>query len=133
MRGKFIDAREVRRETLQWGSLAWFSNPVVTGAQQLVVIEVTLDPGEGHNFHKHPRQEEVIYVLEGTVEQWVGEQNRILKRGDSAFIGADGVHASFNTSGEPARLLAILSPCIGAEGYELVDVADHQPWNSLRR
>lgn len=133
MQGKFITAQEVDRESLEWGSLAWFSNPEATGAKHLVVIEVTLDPGEGHDFHKHPRQEEVIYVLEGAVEQWVGEQKRILNRGDSAFIRADTVHASFNTSTQPLRLLAILGPCIGVEGYELADVADQQPWSNLRK
>ena len=43
-------------------------------------------------------------------------------------LRADVVHASFNTSDRNARLLAILGPCIGPEGYELVDVADQEPW-----
>ena len=42
------------------------------------------------------------------------------------------VHASFNVSSEPAKLLAILGPCSGSEGYELVDVANEAPWNGLR-
>jgi len=133
MQGKFITAQEVERESLEWGSLAWFSNPKASGAERLVVIEVTLAPREGHNFHKHPQQEEVIYVLEGVVEQWVGEQKRSLNSGDSAFIPADTVHASFNVSRQPIRLLAILGPCIGAEGYELVEVADQEPWSVLRK
>jgi quercetin dioxygenase-like cupin family protein len=132
MRGKFISSTEVKREQLDWGSLAWFSGPTDSGSKHLVVLEVHLSPAGGHNFHKHPNQEEVIYVIEGEIEQWVDQQKRILRPGDSAFIGADIVHASFNVSDQDASLLAILGPCIGPGGYELIDVAKLEPWASLR-
>jgi len=133
MTGKFISSTEVKREELNWGSLAWFSSPTASNAKDLVVLEVILGPGGGHNFHKHPNQEEVIYVIEGEVEQWVDREKRMLRPGDSAFIGADVVHASFNVSDRNTKLLAILGPCIGSEGYELVDVANQEPWVSLRK
>lgn len=132
MTGRFITAQGVKREQLAWGSLAWFSSPQASNAKDLVVLEVTLSPGGGHNFHKHPHQEEVIYVIEGQIEQWAGREKRMLGPGDSAFIGADVVHASFNTSNQQAKLLAILGPCVGEGGYELVDVAQQEPWASLR-
>jgi len=132
MSEKFISLVHVRREEAEWGSLAWFSSPAVSKARNLVVIEVTLNPSGAHSFHKHPKQEEVIYVIEGEIEEWIDTEKRILRRGESAFIPADVVHASFNLSNQNARLLAILGPCIGPEGYELIDVADQEPWASLR-
>jgi quercetin dioxygenase-like cupin family protein len=132
MTGKFISSTEVKREELEWGSLAWFSSPAASSSKDLVVLEVTLRPAGGHNFHRHPNQEELIYVIEGEIEQWVGQEKRVLRPGDSAFIGADVVHASFNVSDRNAKLLAILGPCVGSEGYELVDVAGEEPWVSLR-
>ena len=42
------------------------------------------------------------------------------------------VHASFNVSDRNAKILAILGPCIGAEGYELVGVSTLEPWAHLR-
>ncbi len=132
MSGKFIPAAQADREQLDWGTLAWVSRPQTTGAKDLVVIEVNLSPGGGHDFHKHPEQEEVIYVIEGTVEQWLREEKQMLSSGDSVFIPADTVHASFNTSASTAKLLAILGPCVGSEGYELVDVSADAPWNALR-
>jgi hypothetical protein len=42
------------------------------------------------------------------------------------------VHASFNVSERNAKILAILGPCVGAEGYELVDVSRQEPWAHLR-
>ena len=132
MAGKFVLSRDTPQEVLDWGKLRWMSHPPSTGAGQLTVIEVSILPGHGHNFHKHPEQEEVIYVVSGEVEQWLGTEQRILRASDSVFIPADMVHASFNTGTEEAKLLAILGPCVGDQGYELVDVADEAPWNSLR-
>jgi quercetin dioxygenase-like cupin family protein len=132
MSGKFIPAAQADREKLDWGTLAWLSRPTTTEAEQLVVIEVNLSPGHGHNFHKHPEQEEVIYVIEGSIEQWLRQEKRMLNPGDSVFIPADTVHASFNVSSRPAKLLAILGPCVGPEGYQLVDVSGDAPWNALR-
>lgn len=128
----FTFSAEVAPEVLDWGSLRWLSNPPTTGAAQLTVIDVTLEPGKGHDFHKHPDQEEVLVVVAGSVEQWVGEEKHLLGPGDSAFVRADEVHASFNVGTGNARLLAILGPCKGEIGYELVDVADQAPWKDLR-
>ncbi len=86
MTGKFISSREVKREQVDWGSLAWFSSPVASAAKNLVVLEVNLRPPGGHDFHKHPDQEEVIYVLEGEIEQWVDREKRILRTGDSRKV-----------------------------------------------
>jgi quercetin dioxygenase-like cupin family protein len=133
MPGKFVIARDVKPEVLDWGQLRWLSNPPTTGARDLTVIHVTLAPGKGHDFHKHPDQEEVIYVVAGQVEQWVDREKRILGPGDSAFLPAGMVHASFNAGGGDANIVAILGPCTGATGYEVVDVSGEAPWNTLRR
>ena len=132
MGGKFVLAGDTKPEILDWGRLGWMSNPPNTGARDLTVIDVTLLPGKGHNFHRHPDQEEVIVVLAGKVEQWIDRDKRVLTAGDAAFIPADMVHASFNVGDSEAKLLAILGPCVGPIGYELVVVAGDPPWNKLR-
>jgi quercetin dioxygenase-like cupin family protein len=132
MSGKFVLTQDVEWEHLEWGELGWISRPTVTGAKQLTIIEVHLNPGHGHNFHKHPDQEEVISVVEGEIEQWLETSKQILKPGEAIFIAPDVVHASFNVSNQPAKLLVALGPCVGEGGYELVEVADQEPWKSLR-
>jgi quercetin dioxygenase-like cupin family protein len=129
---KFFVASELEPVNLDWGVQYWLSDPKSTGAEELVVILVEISPGFGHAFHRHPNQEESIFVLNGEIEQWLETENKILKEGDSAFIPKDMVHASFNVSEEPVKVLAILGPCIGEEGYELVDVSDQAPWKNLR-
>ena len=121
-KGKFINQQNLHKNIFDWGSTGRVSDPEMTGAKDLVVLDVTLLPGKGHSFHKHPQQEEVIFVLEGTIEQWIGEKKKILQAGDSAFIPADVVHASFNITEENARVLAILGPCVGEQGYQVVEV-----------
>jgi quercetin dioxygenase-like cupin family protein len=132
MRGKFIKAADVDREQLDWGELGWICRPSITGAADITVIEVTLIPGGGHDFHKHPDQEEVITVISGEIEQWLEQEKQILTAGDSIFIDADIVHASFNTGDVPAKLMVTLGPCVGEGGYEVVEVADQAPWKGLR-
>ena len=132
MSGRFTSSNEVERDQLDWGELGWLSRPETTSASASTVVEVTLPPGQGHDFHKHPHQEEVIYVISGEVEQWIAAEQRTLRAGDSAYIQADTVHASFNTGDKLARLIVVLAPCIGEGGYELIDVSDQSPWNTLR-
>ncbi len=132
MGGKFITGGQTKWDSLDWGRLGWISNPTSTGAAQLTVINAKFLPGNGHDFHKHPDQEEVIYVIAGQVEQWVDRDKRILGPGDAAFIPAGMVHASFNVGTDEVSIIAILGPCIGEIGYGVVEVADEVPWRGLR-
>lgn len=132
MPGKFIPHAQLEPANVEWGSLAWISHPPATGAHQLTVIEVILAPGKGHDFHYHPDQEEVIYVVEGQIEQWLETERMVLRAGDSVFIPAALVHASFNTGDTPTKFLVTLGPCVGESGYDIVEVAGEAPWNSLR-
>lgn len=132
MEGKFILAAGTPSTTLDWGHLRWVSNPDSTGARHLTVIDGEIFPGKGHDFHHHPNQEEVIAVLEGRIEQWIGDEMRMLSRGDCAFIPAGLVHASFNPGPEPARLMAILGPSEPGAGIEQIDVSGEAPWRDLR-
>ena len=132
MKGKFVLGQEIEREQLDWGEMGWISHPSNTQAKLLTVMEVTLGPGGGHNFHKHPDQEEVISVVSGEIEQWLESEKMTLKPGDSIFIQPDVVHASFNVSSQPAKLMVVLGPCVGETGYEVVDVSGEAPWQSLR-
>jgi quercetin dioxygenase-like cupin family protein len=132
MAGRYVSKSQAKRDKQDWGEMAWMSGPATTGTEKLTVIEATLSPGHGHDFHTHPDQEEVMYVLEGQIEQWIDRNKKVLERGDSAFIPAGAVHGSFTVGNAPAKLLAILSPCSGPEGYVLVDKSGQEPWKSLR-
>jgi quercetin dioxygenase-like cupin family protein len=129
----FLLHDELERDTPYWGSMAWISRPSTSGASDLMVAEVEFAPGGYHNFHFHPGQEEVLHVLAGEVEQWVDREMKLLGPGDSAFVGRDVVHASFNVASGPSRILVVVGPCVPPDGYVAVEVADAEPWRSLRK
>lgn len=131
MAGAFKPAAALERQQHDWGVFAQVSGPR-DGLAGIVAIEATFLAGKCHDFHLHPGQEEVIYVIEGTIEQWVERDRRVLEPGDSVVIPASAVHASFNDGTQAARILAILSPAVGDEGYGVEDVSGDEPWASLR-
>ena len=130
--GRFFSRNDLAWEAPYWGRMAWIARPDVTGSQDIVVGEVEFAVGGHHNFHYHPGQEEVLYVLEGCVEQWLDREHRVLGPGESVFIGRDVVHASFNVSDGPSRIVVVVGPCVGEQGYVAVEVGDAEPWNRLR-
>jgi quercetin dioxygenase-like cupin family protein len=133
MNGKFLPQNQLEIEMAAWGAMSYISRPSTTGAKDIVCIIVELAPGGFHNFHYHPGQEEVIYVLEGEVEQWIEAEHRVLKPGDSVFLGNSVVHASFNIGASTAKLFVVVSPCVGEAGYGAVDVSGEEPWKGLRK
>ena len=129
---RFVKKADVDDEQFDWGVIGWRCVPA-TGAKQMVVMDVTLEPGEGHDFHRHPGQEEMIIVKRGRITQYLERESTTLEPEDSVFIEADVVHASFNEGDETAHLQVIIAPSLGeGSGYGLVDVSDQVPWASLR-
>jgi quercetin dioxygenase-like cupin family protein len=128
----FVKQSGMVTDHVDWGSIGWRTRPVNTSCKTFVVMDVALEPGFGHDFHKHPEQDELITVLAGKIEHWIEQEKTILEAGDSVYLDKDVVHASFNVGDETARLLVVLAPSVGDEGYQLVDVASEAPWASLR-
>jgi quercetin dioxygenase-like cupin family protein len=129
---RFVLAGDVRQERFDWGVIGWRCIPEVTGSERLAVLDVVLEPGQGHDFHTHPDQDEMIIVKSGHIEQWIDRDRQELEPGDSVYIEAGVVHASFNTGSEDSLLQVVLAPSVGEGGYELVDVSAEEPWASLR-
>ena len=73
--GAFKPGSSLTRDQHDWGVFAQVSGPR-DGLAGIVAIEATFLPGKCHDFHRHPGQEEVIYVIEGTIEQWVSIRSR---------------------------------------------------------
>jgi quercetin dioxygenase-like cupin family protein len=130
---RFVKRSDVEQEQFDWGVIGWRCVPA-TGAEQIVVMDVKLEPGEGHDFHRHPGQEEMIIVKRGQITQYLERESTELGPEDSVFIEADVVHASFNEGDETADLQVIIAPSLGeGSGYGLVDVSAEEPWASVRK
>lgn len=128
---RFVGLDDPVRFRSQWALEEWLCRSDVVPNQHLLLVRATIEAHGSHPFHKHPTREEIIYVLSGRAEQWVGDQRRVLSAGEMAFIPTGEVHATYNPHDEPLTFLAILSPADAAEPG-IVDVSMEEPWRSLR-
>jgi len=67
--------------------------------------------------HFHVAVDEVLYGLEGTLTQTIGNETRELKAGDKCFIKRGTVHGFTNAHDTPARVLCVLSPASIGPAY----------------
>jgi quercetin dioxygenase-like cupin family protein len=67
-----------------------------TPGREAVQVRVDIEPGVSFPKHSHPG-EEIIYVLEGTLEYQIEDQPPVtLKAGDVLFIPAGAAHTAKN-------------------------------------
>lgn len=73
--------------------------------------------------HRHTREDEYSYVLEGRVGALLGDEALVGTPGDLIFKPRNQWHTFWNAGDEPARILEIISPA-GFEQFfaELVDL-----------
>ena len=90
--------------------------------EHLLLVRANMEPFRSHPFHNHPTREELIFVISGQAEQWVGKEHRILKPGEMAFVPMGAIHGTYNPFPETLIFLAILSPAQAPEPG-IVDVS----------
>jgi quercetin dioxygenase-like cupin family protein len=129
---RFVTASEKVDFLSPWTLEEWLCRSDIVNNEHLMMVRANMEPGRDHPFHCHPTREEIIYVISGKAEQWVGHQKRILGPGDMAFIPMGEVHGTYNPFDEKLVFLAILSPA-KADEPGLVDMSTEEPWKSLRK
>ena len=88
------------------------------GGQSMGCFEMRVPPGSNvPPPHSHRANEELVYVLEGTLRYTVGDETRDLRPGDSMATPRGVVHAFANPHAGAARALVINTPDIGAEYF----------------
>lgn len=84
----------------------------------LDMFEMTCPPeGRMPEPHYHRDWDETVYGLEGVTTFTVDGRELALGPGDTVFIPRGAVHAFRNTSGKPARTLAVLTPGVLGPEY----------------
>ena len=129
---RFVTAQEAVQFKSPWTLEEWLCRSDVVANKQLLLVRANMDPHRCHPFHTHPTREELIYIISGRAEQWVGKEHRILKAGEMAFIPQGEVHGTYNPFDEQLVFLAILAPSNAPEPG-IVDVSTQEPWASLRK
>jgi quercetin dioxygenase-like cupin family protein len=79
------------------------------------VVEWRLCAGDEPPLHTHTREDETLYVLEGAITAYVGDQTIEVEAGSYAALPKDVPHG-LSVRGDQARLLITLAPA-GAEYF----------------
>lgn len=95
---------------------------------QFAVVEHPVEPGVIVEPHMHHHEDELSYVVEGTVWVRVGDKEMQAHAGSYVWKPRHVLHTFWNAGPEPARILEIISPA-GFEHFfeELAKLLQIQP------
>ena len=105
--------REDQREFIRvdWGRTKNLFGPENVGAKFLKINITEYAPGTAHTLHRHPDQEEVIYILEGEGVSRTANGDQPIGPGSFVFIPVDTDHATLNLRKDrPMKAIIIKSP-----------------------
>ena len=129
MPSKLIDPNTLPTMGFDWGVI----KPLVAGdSPNVSLMHVVLQPGQGHERHNHPDADEILYVLSGTGDQMVDdEQTFAVRAGHTVWIPQGAFHSTQNTGWEPMALLAIYAP--GGAEEALKTLPDYREIGPLKQ
>lgn len=99
-----------------FGGQTWVHATADTTGGALGVIEQIGEPGSGSPYHQHHNEDEMFYVIEGSLRFVSGEKNWIAGPGSWAFLPREIPHGFEVTGDGPARYLLLSAPA-GFEGF----------------
>ena len=79
---------------------------------RLQVILSTIEPGggTGEEPYTHDSDEEVVIVLDGRLDVWVGAEHHVLHEGDALTLASRLPHRNTNRGDRPCRVLFCITP-----------------------
>jgi transcriptional regulator with XRE-family HTH domain len=104
--------REARRRVVYQGLKAVDEFLTGNNATRLQLIMSTIQPGGGTGAepYTHDSDEEVVLVLEGILDMWVGDEHYVLRQGDAITFPSRLPHWNANHGSDPATVLFCLTP-----------------------
>lgn len=91
-------------------------------AGQFALVEQTGRRGAGSPLHRHTREAETFFVLEGELDGWSGQDHSVVAAGGALYLPPDVDHA-FTVRSDTAHFLVLLSPA----GFETFFMTDGTP------
>lgn len=129
---KFVKEEDILKEKAFGRENQWHYHAEISKKANTYLVKVIVPKGGGHDFHRHPEMNEILYILKGKAEQWVEDEKQMLGPGDSVYIDPNVVHATINAGDGELEFLAILAP---AEGWEAgtIDESMNLPYSTYRK
>jgi transcriptional regulator with XRE-family HTH domain len=109
--GQVVRAAERRRIQYQGlGAVDEFLTRGKGGRLQVIMSIVQPGGGTGEEPYTHESDEEVVIVLEGELDLWVGDEHFHLEEGDAVTHSSRVPHRNTNNGARPARILFCSTP-----------------------
>lgn len=96
-------------EELEWGALVWMVSGSLGNSDSLTFGRCVIEPGMENPRHHHPNCDEVLHLVQGTIEHLCGNESVILNPGDAITIPAGMVHNARNIGSDTAVMLIAFS------------------------
>jgi len=115
--GSFLSAEERqasekrRKESFYKRTQAYSYKTLTPDAEtrHMKAFLVTIDPRQDHRMVEYKHEgEEFLYVLKGHIEVMVGENENLLKKGETLHFNSGITHKLRNVSDEEAKLLVVI-------------------------
>lgn len=109
--GSVVRAGDRRRVVYQGlGAIDEFLTRSTDGRLQVIMSTIEPGGGTGDEAYTHESDEEVVIVLEGSLDLWVGGEHYRLEAGDAVTHGSRVPHRNTNPGPGVARVLFCITP-----------------------
>ena len=109
--GIVVRARDRRRVVYQGlGAIDEFLTRATDGRLQVILSTIEPGGGTGEEAYTHESDEEVVVVLEGSLDLWVGPEHFRLEAGDAVTHSSRLPHRNTNPGPGVARVLFCMTP-----------------------
>ena len=104
--------REARRHVAYPGlkSIDEFLTSNMAGRLQVILSTIQPGGGTGAEPYTHDSDEEVVVVLSGVLDLWVGDEHYVLREGDAITFPSRLPHWNMNKGDVPVTVLFCLTP-----------------------
>lgn len=103
--------------TEDWGSLTWVASKPLGNAEGLTVGRATIKAGKTNPRHRHPKSEEVLFLLKGQINHTLDDKTITMSAGDVITIAPGVFHNASCIGSEDAEMVVVYSQ--GTRGFEL--------------
>ena len=114
---RVIDLNHQRREEWRSGVLTRMRTSAVNGAGQLCIFEQWCETGHGAPTHLHA-VEEVLHVLDGTADVWIGDEHATLTSGQLVIVPAGRKHGFSNNGTTVLHIESTLAAPVFEAAYD---------------
>jgi mannose-6-phosphate isomerase-like protein (cupin superfamily) len=112
-----IDLNQQPREEWRQGVVTRMRTSALNGAGQLCIFEQWCEIGHGAPTHLHA-VEEVLHVLDGQAEVWIGAARATLTSGQSVVVPAGRKHGFSNTGTSTLHIQSTLASPVFEAAYD---------------